>query len=189
MGATFDRIPEDLQKFIEAQHMFFVATAPLSENGHVNLSPKGLETFRVLSPTKVGYLDLTGSGNETSAHVRENGRITFMFCAFSGPPLILRLYGQAKVILPETAPWKKIRERFGPPLPGTRQLVVADIHRVQTSCGYAVPQYKYVKDRDQLLRWAEKKGTARLEEYRAEVNLRSLDDLPTHLADEKARRD
>ncbi|MEA5594672.1 pyridoxamine 5'-phosphate oxidase family protein [Rivularia sp. UHCC 0363] len=134
MAKVFDSITEELQKFIANQQMFFVATAPLSSTGHVNLSPKGLESFRILSQHKVAYLDLTGSGNETSAHLQENGRITLMFCAFEEPPCILRLYGSGNTILPGNPDWESLCSEF-PQIPGTRQIIVADIDRVQTSCG------------------------------------------------------
>lgn len=185
MGKVVECITPELQAFIEAQPLFFVASAPLSGEGHVNLSPKGLDCLRVLSPTRVAYLDLTGSGNETAAHVRENGRITFMFCAFAGAPRILRLYGAGRVLLPGTPQWAELGGRF-PPLPGARQLVVAEISRVQTSCGFGVPLMDYVRQRDTLLRWAEAKG-GELPGYRRQKNARSIDGLPAPSApDEEA---
>ena len=177
MGKSFPEISDDLRAFIEAQPMFFVATAPLTRTGHVNLSPKGLDTFRVLSPTRVAYLDLTGSGNETAAHLVENGRITFMFCAFDGPPRIVRLYGAGSVVLPEDARWAELRGGF-PEYPGVRQIIVADLTRVQTSCGFGVPLVADGQQRPTLLRWAEAKGEDGLERYRREKNARSLDGLP-----------
>ncbi len=129
MAKLYDQITDKLQDFIAAQQIFFVATAPLSPTGHVNLSPKGLDSFRVLSPHQVAYLDLTGSGNETSAHLQENGRMTLMFCAFAGAPLILRLYGQGRVVLPDDAEWLVLSGLF-PAIPGARQIVVAEIDRV-----------------------------------------------------------
>src|ERR1043165_314837 len=140
MGKVSDSISEHHKEFIEHQKMFFVATAPLSADGHINLSPKGLDSFRVLSPNKVAYMDITGSGNETSAHILENGRITFMFCAFDGPPNILRLYGKGYTVLPTNSNWAELSAQFGT-LPGVRQIIVADINRVQTSCGYGIPLY------------------------------------------------
>src|SRR5689334_12808229 len=122
MAKLYEAITPELQRFIQRQHMFFVATAPLDGSGHVNLSPKGQNTFRVFGPHNVGYLDLTGSGNETSAHLLENGRITFMFCAFRGSPRILRLYGRGRVVLPGAGEWDLIRSSF-PDLPGVRQIV------------------------------------------------------------------
>ena len=181
MAKFSDSILEHHQKFIEHQKMFFVSTAPLSVAGHINLSPKGLDSFRVLSPTCVAYMDLVGSGNETSAHVLENGRITFMFCAFDGPPNILRLYGTGYTVLPGDERWATLSPQFQLQL-GTRQIIVADIHKVQTSCGYSVPLYEYTGERDHADKWAGKKGAVGLEEYKAEKNLVSLDGLPTALA-------
>jgi hypothetical protein len=186
MGDIFDSIPEKLARFIEAQHVFFVATAPLGSAGHVNVSPKGLDTLRLLGPNAVAYLDLTGSGNETSAHIAENGRITFMFCAFEGPAMILRLYGRGRTILPGTVEWDALIDRF-PGMPGARQLIAADIDRVQTSCGYAVPFLSFERERPSLTKWALGKGEERLAEYRREYNVASIDDLPTPLADEGDR--
>lgn len=176
MGNLIEHITPGLRTFIEAQPLFFVATAPLSRTGHVNLSPKGLDTLRVLSPARVAYLDLTGSGNETAAHLAENGRITFMFCAFSGAPQILRLYGAATVVLPGESGWGALVKHF-PEYPGVRQIVAADITRVQTSCGYGVPLMNVVRPRDTLLRWAAKKGDA-LPAYREQKNATSIDGLP-----------
>ena len=135
MATQYDQITPTLQSFIKAQPLFFVATAPLSEQGHVNLSPKGYDTFCILSSKQVAYLDLTGSGNETSAHLAENGRITFMFCAFGGAPQILRLYGKGETVLPGTEQWDELLAHF-PTYPGIRQIIIASIHLVQTSCGY-----------------------------------------------------
>ena len=179
MGQALQCITPELQQFIGAQPVFFVASAPLAGDGHVNLSPKGLDSLRVLSPTRVAYLDLTGSGNETSAHLTENGRITFMFCAFSGPPRILRLYGRGVVVLPDTPEWGMLAPLF-PTFPGTRQIIAADIHRVQTSCGFGVPVMKVVEQRDTLLRWAVAKGEE-LPEYRRKKNVRSIDGLTAPL--------
>jgi hypothetical protein len=181
MAKVFESITDQLREFIAAQQMYFVATAPLSAEGHVNLSPKGLDSLRVLSPHQVAYLDLTGSGNETSAHLAENGRITFMFCAFAGPPLILRLYGRGSVVLPGSAQWEMLRSHF-PPLPGARQIIVADIDRVQTSCGTGVPLYSGVEQRRSLIDWAVKKGETGLHDYRLLKNQVSIDGLPTPLA-------
>ncbi len=181
MAKTYDEIGDDHTAFIAAQQIFFVGSAPLGAEGHVNLSPKGLDCFRVLSPHRVAYLDLTGSGAETAAHLRENGRITIMFCAFSGPPMILRLYGRGETVLPGEGLWNALVESFDP-YPGARQIVVAAIDRVQTSCGFGVPRYAYVEQRDTLVRWAEAKGEDGLEEYRALKNARSLDGLLTPFA-------
>jgi hypothetical protein len=182
VAKLYDQITDRLAEFITAQPMFFVASAPLAADGHVNVSPKGLDSLRILSPRRVAYLDLTGSGNETSAHLHENGRITFMFCAFSGPPNILRLYGQGYTVLPGSDEWTQLAPLF-PHYHGARQIIVADIERVQTSCGFAVPQMDYVGQRDTLLRWADARDDQGLEEYRCEKNVRSIDGLPTPLAE------
>lgn len=181
MAKVFDSITPDLQKFISQQQMFFVATAPLTPRGHVNLSPKGLESFQILSSTQVAYLDLTGSGNETSAHLLENGRITFMFCAFQGAPLILRLYGRGRVVLPNMPEWQDLFPHFQPIL-GARQIVAADIDRVQTSCGSGVPLYTYEGQRQVIVNWAIQKGEEGLKEYHQKKNRVSIDGLPTPLA-------
>ena len=185
MAKLYPAIIPELRAFIEKQQMFFVASAPLDPDGHVNMSPKGLDCFRILSPDCVAYLDLTGSGNETSAHLRENGRITLMFCAFAGPPRILRLYGRGRTVLPSHAEWPDLRGLFVD-YPGVRQIVVADITRVQTSCGFAVPRYDYVAQRETLIDWATAKGPEKLDEYRAEKNACSIDGLPTPLGSEQA---
>ncbi|MEB3336366.1 MAG: pyridoxamine 5'-phosphate oxidase family protein [Leptolyngbyaceae bacterium] len=180
MAKLFDSITDELRTFIETQHIFFVATAPLSPEGHVNLSPKGLGGFKVLSPHQVAYLDLTGSGNETSAHLQENGRITLMFCAFQEPPRILRLYGAGHTVLPGSPEWDDLAPLF-PSTPGMRQIIVADIERVQTSCGCGVPLYAYQEQRQILVEWAEKKGTEGLKAYQQTKNRSSIDGLPTPL--------
>ncbi|MCC5635009.1 pyridoxamine 5'-phosphate oxidase family protein [Nostoc sp. CHAB 5844] len=181
MAKLFDSITEELQEFIAAQNLFFVGTAPLSPTGHINLSPKGLDCFRILSPHRVAYLDLTGSGNETSAHLQENGRITLMFCAFTEPPRILRLYGKGYVILPNSPDWDSIYSVF-PQLPGTRQIIVADIELVQSSCGFGVPLYEYQGQRQILVDWANKKGEQGVREYQQQKNSISIDGLPTPLS-------
>ncbi|MEM9905947.1 MAG: pyridoxamine 5'-phosphate oxidase family protein [Cyanobacteria bacterium P01_D01_bin.44] len=178
MAKVYEQITPELQTFIQQQPLFFVATAPLTAAGHINLSPKGLEAFQILSPMRVAYLDLTGSGNETSAHLQENGRITLMFCAFAGKPMILRLYGQGQTVLPGQPDWAYLAERF-PPLPGARQIIVAEINRVQTSCGMGVPLLDYQGQRQALLDWAERKGTDGLIQYQQEKGSQSIDGLIT----------
>ena len=165
--------------FIARQKVFFVASAPRA--GRVNLSPKGMETLRILSPRCVAYLDATGSGNETAAHLAENGRMTVMFCAFEGAPLILRLYGRGRAVRPRDGDWTSVRPLFGPLLPGERQLIVAEIESVQTSCGFAVPFFDYRGERGQLIEWAEKKGPDGVAAYWADKNTQSIDGLPTGL--------
>ncbi|MFM9944725.1 MAG: pyridoxamine 5'-phosphate oxidase family protein [Bacteroidia bacterium] len=178
MGKFHENITENIQSFIENQHLFFVATAPLSKDGHINLSPKGLDCFKVLSPNKVAYMDLISSGNETSAHTLENGRITFMFCSFDKVPNILRLYGQGYTVLPDDKEWPELSKNFTI-YPSTRQIIVADITKVQTSCGYGIPIYEYLGEREIHFDWAEKKGEEGLKHYVQDNNLVSLDGLPT----------
>lgn len=180
MGKFFTSIEPQHTNFIQHQKLFFVATAPLEPSGHVNLSPKGLDSFRVLSESRVAYMDIIGSGNETSAHIEENGRITFMFCSFDGPPNILRLYGSGHTVLPGTNEWDELVQYFTL-MPSTRQIIVADIHKVQTSCGFGVPLYEYIGERDHVEKWAEKKGSEGLETYKSEKNQFSMDGLPTAL--------
>jgi len=178
MAKFYDHITEPLQNFIKAQHLFFVASAPLSAEGHVNLSPKGMDSVRILSPNHVAYIDLIGSGNETSAHLHENGRITFMWCAFQGKPDIVRLFGTGRVVLPDDAEWDELRPLF-PDFNNVRQIIVADIHMAQTSCGYGVPLMEFVADRDTMARWAEAKGEDGLRAYVRQKNVESIDGLPT----------
>jgi hypothetical protein len=178
MGTAFASIAPDHRAFIEVQHVFFVASAPLEPDGHVNLSPKGMDTFRVVSPNRIAYLDLTGSGNETAAHLVQNGRVTVMFCAFDGKPTILRLFGRGRVVRPGAAEWDELSKLF-PALPGARQVIVVDVTRVQTSCGFGVPVMRFEAERDTLVRWAESKGEEGLRQYREKKNRASIDGLPT----------
>jgi hypothetical protein len=182
MATFYDSISPDLQEWIEAQHIFFVASAPLSAQGHVNLSPKGLDCFRVLGPNRVAYLDLTGSGNETSAHLAENGRITFMFCSFDKAPRITRLFGRGETILPGDEAWADLADHFPADYAGVRQIISAEIYQAQTSCGFAVPFMQFAGERDALLRSAEAKGEAGMAQYQIEKNSVSLDGLPAPLA-------
>jgi hypothetical protein len=180
MGRTYDSIDERLAAFIEAQPLFFVATAPLAADGHVNCSPKGLDTFRVLDPHTVAYLDLTGSGVETVAHLRENARIVLCFCAFQGPPKILRLHGRGEVLEPGDPGWPALRARF-PEVPleaAVRSVVRVRVERVADSCGYGVPVLRPEGERPQLHEWARRKGDAGLSAYREQRNRASLDGLP-----------
>jgi hypothetical protein len=177
MGKLYDAIDDTVAAFIAAQHIFFVATAPRADDGLVNLSPKGGDCFRVLGPHLVAYRDLTGSGVETIAHLRENGRIVVMFCAFEGPPKILRLHGRGEVIEPGHAEYDELVAKF-PHNPGTRSVICIAVQRVATSCGFAVPLLEYKADRDQLDQWAEKKGPDGILTYWREKNLKSLDGLP-----------
>jgi hypothetical protein len=182
MGKQFETLLPEHEDFIRKQHLFFVGSAPLSEEGHVNLSPKGHDVLRIFSATEVAYLDLTGSGNETSAHIAENGRITLMFCAVEGPPLILRIYGTGQVILPGSPEWDRLIPEFDL-LPGARQIIRVTLHKVQTSCGYAVPHYTYTGERETLQRWAVQKGEEGIRQYHHDRNRVSLDGLPTPLGE------
>jgi hypothetical protein len=175
MGSAYDDISPDLASWIAEQPMFFVATAP-SAGGHVNLSPKGLDTMRVLGPRRVVYLDLTGSGVETIAHIRENGRVTLMWCAFSGNPRIARVYGQGTVHPAGTPEFDELAAHF-PGLPGRRSVIDVDVDLVTTSCGYAVPLMEYVGERDRLVKWAEAKGDDGVASYWGTKNAKSIDGL------------
>jgi hypothetical protein len=168
-------------EFIQQQKMFFTATAP--QAGRVNVSPKGMDTFRILDENCVAYLDLTGSGNETAAHIADNGRLTIMFCSFDADPLILRLYGHGKVITPKHPQWQQTLQAFQPVV-GMRQIILLNIDSVQTSCGFAVPLYSYEGERDTLVNWAKKKGDEGLHQYWKDRNQTSIDGLPTRLLDE-----
>ena len=180
MATVYAIIDDKLAAWIGEQHMFFVATAPLSADGHVNLSPKGMAgTFAVLSPTRVAYLDYFGSGAETIAHLRENGRIVVMFCAFSGRPVIVRLHGRGRVLEPGTPEFESVRPRLTKEIDhGLRSIIVVDLDRISDSCGYAVPNLEYVADRDVLDLSHAKKPAEFFDEYRATKNATSIDGLP-----------
>lgn len=181
MAKFYSEIIPALQSFIQEQKVFFTATAP--RQGRINLSPKGADTFRCIDSRTVAYLDLTGSGNETSAHLNEDSRMTIMFCSFSEKPLILRLYGHGKVIRPRDTQWKTFYSLFNP-LPGKRQIVVLNVNSVQTSCGYGVPIYEFQEDRKNIIEWANKKGEQGVIEYWKEKNITSIDGLPTKLLED-----
>jgi hypothetical protein len=172
-----ESITDTLRQWIEAQRIFFVATAPLSADGFVNCSPKGLDSFRILGPHDVAYVDLTGSGAETIAHLRENGRIVLMFCAFAGPPKIVRLHGTGRVVKADTPEFDRLRPAF-PDYLGTRGIIRVEVTRVSDSCGYAVPLYDFRTERDTLTRWSEAKGQEGLQRYRQQKNAVSIDGLP-----------
>ena len=181
MGKQRENIDAELAAWISRQHVFFVATAPLSASGHVNLSPKGGEAFRVLGPMEVAYHDYTGSGAETAAHLRENGRIVIMFCAFEGAPKILRLHGRGAAITPGDPRFVEMASHF-PSNPGTRAFVHVTVTRVSTSCGFSVPLLEFVRHRDTLDSWASGKGPEQLAAYRALKNQKSIDGLPAFAA-------
>ena len=180
MGKVYEALEEKLVAWIERQHLFFVATAPLAADGHVNVSPKGdLRWFRILGPREVGYLDFVGSGAETIAHARENGRIVLMFCAFDGPPRIVRLYGSASVVLPDDAGFTELAARFDPPEHAVRSIIRVDVERIADSCGYGVPLMRFDGTRDQYDQWVDKKvRDGGFDSYIAEKNAASIDGLP-----------
>lgn len=176
--AFAQQLNNKLREFISLQSVFFAATAPLE--GRINLSPKGMDTFRCIDESRVAYLDLTGSGNETAAHIHQNGRLTIMFCSFSAKPLILRLYGKGEVINKNSEKWDGLITLFRRE-PGERQIIMLNIESVQTSCGYGVPVFELTGERKTLRDWAERKDEVELEEYRRRKNSASIDGLPTHL--------
>ena len=177
MAKFYQRLDDALRDFIGEQKIFFTATAPA--DGRINLSPKGMDTLRCLDDRTIAYLDLTGSGNETAAHLAADGRMTVMMCSFSESPLILRLYGRGRVVRPGDAEWDALRPHF-PALPGERQIVVLDLESMQTSCGFAVPVYELKRERPMLVEWTLKKGEDGIREYRREKNQVSIDGLPAY---------
>jgi hypothetical protein len=180
MGKVYEAIDGRLRDFILAQPMFFVATAPSGAGGHVNISPKGgTGCLAVRDEHRVAYLDYTGSGAETIAHLRENGRITLMLCAFQGPPKIVRLHGQGRVIMPQDPDFAPLMTLFpGEPARGLRSVIEVSVTRISDSCGYQVPLMEYAGDRDLLVRWAERKSDEELADYRRTRNGHSIDGLP-----------
>lgn len=178
MGSVWQQLDDSLRDWLAKQKLFFVASAPLAPDGLVNVSPKGMDTFRVLGEQEVAYLDLTGSGVETIAHLRENGRIVLMFCAFEGSPRIVRLHGRGEALPAGTPEFARLAPQFRD-LPGIRAIVRVRLTRISDSCGFGVPRYAYEGERDTLVRWAEAKGgEAGLRDYRATRNARSVDGLP-----------
>ena len=178
MGQQFNGLSEKHIQFITDQKIFFVGTA--TADSRVNISPKGMDSFRVLSSTHVAWLNVTGSGNETSAHVQRDPRMTIMFCSFDAQPLILRIYGAAKVIHKGDSEWNNLFPLFKP-LPGARQIFDVTVDLVQTTCGMAVPHFSYVGDRELLNDWATKKGEEGLKRYWDEKNQVSIDGIPTNI--------
>lgn len=180
MGKTYDEIDPKLGAWIEQQHLFFVASAPLAEDGHVNVSPKGdLRWFRIIGPREVAYLDFVGSGAETIAHARENGRIVVMFCAFDGPPRIVRLHGRASVLLPDEDGFDELLEHFDPPEHALRSLIRIEVMRIADSCGYGVPLMRFDGTRTQQEAWQDKMvRSGGFDDYIAEKNAASIDGLP-----------
>ena len=176
MAERFPALEDRHIRFIGEQHLFFVGTA--AAEGYVNVSPKGMDTFRVISPSEVAWLNLTGSGNESAAHVRDNPRMTIMFCSFGKQPLIMRLYGKAETIHPRDADWAAMLALFPEDL-GARQVFRLQLELVLTSCGYAVPRYELLGERPTLTKWAQSHGREGIEQYWLEKNVTSLDGMDT----------
>ncbi|NRF16533.1 pyridoxamine 5'-phosphate oxidase family protein [Vibrio coralliilyticus] len=179
MGKQFSELSDKHIAFIEQQKLYFVGTA--ADSGSVNLSPKGGDSLRVISPTQIAWLNLTGSGNESAAHVLNNQRMTLMFCAFEGAPLILRAYGQASVLHNKDAEWKKYVSLF-PESVAARQIFILDINMIQSSCGMSVPYFSYEGDREDLAQWSEKQGTEGIEKYWLKKNQKSIDGFESEIA-------
>jgi hypothetical protein len=177
MGKLYNAITPELSEWISQQQVFFVATAPLSPTGHINCSPKGGDSFRVIDSLTVVYQELTGSGAETIAHLRENGRLVIMFCAFEGPPQIVRLYGMGEVITQNDREFQELANHF-PSHPGTRSLIRLKVSRISDSCGYGVPLMDFREPRETLRTWSINKGPEKLKAYQQEKNSRSIDGLP-----------
>ncbi|MEE2790349.1 MAG: pyridoxamine 5'-phosphate oxidase family protein [Acidobacteriota bacterium] len=177
MGEQYRTLDGFLRRFITKQHVFFVATAPLDRTRHLNLSPKGLNTLRIIDEKRIAYLDHVGSGAETIAHLRENGRIVVMLCAFDGPPKVVRLHGTGEVVESEDDNWKALRQHF-PATPGGRAIINIDVHRMSDSCGFGIPEFKFVRERTQLPDWTAKKKENGLRVYQRENNSQSIDGMP-----------
>jgi hypothetical protein len=186
MSKQYDQIDSDLAAWIAQQRLFFVATAPRSEAGHINVSPKGGDVFRVLGPREVAYQDYTGSGAETAAHIRENGRIVIMFCSFDGPPKIVRLHGRGILITADNAKFAQLASLFSRNI-GTRAVVLIALTRVSTSCGFGTPLFDFRAARDNLDKWAATQGADKLKAYRAAKNQKSLDGLPAFATEGSGR--
>ena len=178
MAKRFEELSDVFTDFIERQHMFFVGTA--AADGRVNVSPKGMDSLRILGRNRIVWLNLTGSGNETAAHLVENDRMTLMFCAFEGPPMILRLFGSAKAYHPRDPEWNEYISMF-PTMTGSRQIYDLEIDLVQSSCGMAVPYFDFNEQRDQLTQWADKKGYEGITQFWGEKNQESVDGKPTRI--------
>lgn len=178
MGKQYDSISDKHREFIEAQKMFFVGTA--AKDGRVNISPKGMDTLRVINEKKIVWLNLTGSGNETAAHILDSNRITIMLCAFEGDPKIMRIYGSAKVVHPRDEAWNERISLF-PAFEGARQVIEISVDKIGTSCGFGVPLYDFRGQRDNLKQWASKKGESGIREYWEKMNVTSIDGKPTNI--------
>jgi len=178
MGAKFQEIPEKIQEFIKEQKIFFVGTA--ATEGRVNVSPKGMDSFRVIDKNKIVWLNLTGSGNETAAHLIQDSRMTIMFCSFEKKPLILRLYGQAKIFHERDNEFHEYLNLF-PETPGSRQIIELDVDLVQTSCGYGIPFMDYIEERPTLRQWGENKSEDKIKKYWTDKNTVSIDGFKTKI--------
>lgn len=176
MGKTFEKLTPHLKEFIQKQKLFFVSTAPLSAEGLVNVSPKGWDSIRFLDDHTAAYIDLTGSGIETIAHVKENQRITLLFCAFEGPPKLVRLHGKGRIYEKNSTEFQELLPLF-PNYPSARAIIKIELIRISDSCGYTVPFYEYKGERDTMNKWLERKGLDSLDAYQEEKNRRSLDGL------------
>jgi hypothetical protein len=179
MARFYQTLMPELREFIAKQHLFFVASA--TDDSRINLSPKGMDTFRILADDRVGYLDLTGSGNETAGHLLHDGRLTIMFCSFDENPLILRLYGRGEIVRQEDPSWPDLIQHFQQ-IPGQRQLILMRIESLQTSCGFGVPQYELVEVRQTLAQWCAKKGPEGVRKYWEDKNQRTIDGLETGIS-------
>ena len=177
MGKVYEQIDSEISNWINKQKVFFVATAPLSEEGHINCSPKGGDAFHIIDSNTVAYLDYTGSGIETVSHLKENKRILVMFCAFEGAPKIIRLHGRGQVFLPSDEEYKDLISKFSAHR-GSRSIIKIDVDRISDSCGFGVPNMNFKSRRDDLERWADARSTEELVEYRANKNKTSIDELP-----------
>jgi hypothetical protein len=181
MAKFYTELNASLKEFIGRQHIYFNASAPT--RGRINISPKGLDTFRILNDRRVAYLDLTGSECETAAHIAENGRLTLMFCSFDSKPLILRLYGTGRVVHRRNPEWDELHPLF-PSFPGERQIILLDIESIMSTCGFAVPLFEFTGHREQLTEFACKLGEAAMDDYRRQKNQTSIDGLPTFLLED-----
>ena len=177
MADDYTEIDARLQAWMTRQHVFFVATAPLSAQGLINCSPKGLDSLRILGPRRLAYVDTGGSGIETVAHLKENGRIVLMMCAFEGPPRIMRFYGTGRPVEPHEAEFDGLLAGF-PPMPAARNIIVIEVERIMKSCGYGVPLYDYREQRDSLSNYFAKQSDENIRAYRKKRNSTSLDGLP-----------
>ena len=180
MGKQFSELSVQHIDFISKQKIYFVGTA--AETGSVNISPKGGDSLRVINSKEIAWLNLTGSGNESASHVLQNPRMTVMFCAFEGKPVILRAYGSAKVLHQQDKEWDEYSSHF-PGSVATRQIFVLDINLVQSSCGMSVPYFSYDEDRDDLAKWSEKQGTEGIKKYWAKKNRKSIDGFETEIVE------